>query len=859
MRRTVKGIEAKLTDLGEKLKRGDISKEVFQVRQESLEKILDNAKRRNSRRSYKQYSTTIENSHPLSQSGFTSPSTINLPPDSTGTFDQSRVLADRYKILQELGRGGMGVVYLAEDISFGGERKVAIKVLPAEINSHKERMLELKKEFLTASRLVHQNICGAYDFGEDKNNNTYFLVIEYLDGKTLHFNIKRNKTFTIEEALPIIQQIASGLDFAHTRGILHLDVKPANIMILPSGDIKIMDFGLAQQVKSDKSHVSLDKIAGTPLYMAPEQLDPSTERKRVSSATDVWALSVIIYEMLQGKSPFRGSNELDVAQKILTIYPEPIDSISEHLWKIIQKGLSKDWTKRFQNCQELYQALLGYDEKENQKQEAELEKRRLAALEKRKLDEEAYQKSESVRRQIELGDEEAYILRKQQAQKSMRNIEVKSKSKVRSTKEFYEEESFDFVDEPAPSIEPPSEQKESKKQRLTKKKTKTETHSKIDAKTKKKTKTEINNRTQQTRKQTGVALQNERKEIKTSKARSFFTKFMAIVLFAFIIPILGLPSILISLEKVKEEKEIKDKSEKLSHLPSWYSPPEGWPLDIWQACWNGEFVDFTTISWTYLPYSKQAEYSKSYQLWYAQKQKKEVLAILRRGGTQIKMMLIPPGKFWMGSPLDEKNRYSDEVQHKVTISQAFWMGKYEVTQDQWVKIMGKNPSRFKNANKPVETVDWKICQKFCKKLHLKLPTEAQWEYACRAGTTTAYGIGYKISTNLVNYDGANSQEEFFGDFRETTIEVGALPNANSWGCHDFHGNVREWCSDWRGDYPTEDQIDPTGPKEGFDRVSRGGSWISTAKICRSAYRIRFWPDMEGPYFGLRVCCDLDEF
>lgn len=209
----------------------------------------------------------------------------------------------------------------------------------------------------------------------------------------------------------------------------------------------------------------------------------------------------------------------------------------------------------------------------------------------------------------------------------------------------------------------------------------------------------------------------------------------------------------------------------------------------------------------------------------------------------MKFVWIPPGNFMMGSPREEKGREAEETQHKVTLTKGFYMGVYTVTQEQWKEVMGNNPSWFKGEkNLPVEKVSWNDCQEFVKKLREKdkksyrLPTEAEWEYCCRAGTTSPFHFGETISTDQANYDGNyvyGSGKK--GVWREKTTPVGSFP-ANAWGLHDMHGNVWQWCQDWYGTYPLNDVVDPTGPVKGAYQVLRGGSWQSGPETCRSACR-----------------------
>jgi formylglycine-generating enzyme required for sulfatase activity len=228
---------------------------------------------------------------------------------------------------------------------------------------------------------------------------------------------------------------------------------------------------------------------------------------------------------------------------------------------------------------------------------------------------------------------------------------------------------------------------------------------------------------------------------------------------------------------------------------------------------------------------------------------------------------IPAGTFMMGSMEGESGRGSDETLHEVTLKEPFWMMTTEVTQDAWKEIMGSNPSHFKGGNLPVENVSWNDAQVFISKLNerkdgwrYRLPTEAEWEYAARAGTTTAFNLGNTISPDQVNYNGNYPYKEGEkGIYREKTVPVGSLPNANAWGLYDMHGNVSEWCSDywcwyggWYGAYPIADVTDPKGPATGSNRVIRGGGWDYNVQNCRSAFRDYLRPDYGWRGIGFRL-------
>ncbi len=233
----------------------------------------------------------------------------------------------------------------------------------------------------------------------------------------------------------------------------------------------------------------------------------------------------------------------------------------------------------------------------------------------------------------------------------------------------------------------------------------------------------------------------------------------------------------------------------------------------------------------------------------------------------MKFVWVPPGTFLMGSPKEEKERKNDEAQHPVKLTKGFYMAVTPVTQEEWTAIMEKNPSKFQgDKNLPVEQVTWNECQDFIKKLQAKdqkpyrLPTEAEWEYACRAGTTTPFYCGTTISTDQANYNGnyvyGDGQK---GHYREKTMPVGSFP-PNDWGLHDMHGNVWQWCQDSFEEYPKnssqETVVDPIGMK-GESRVIRGGSWIDNPLECRSAYRGGSRPILRHSLVGFRLCFNID--
>jgi len=235
---------------------------------------------------------------------------------------------------------------------------------------------------------------------------------------------------------------------------------------------------------------------------------------------------------------------------------------------------------------------------------------------------------------------------------------------------------------------------------------------------------------------------------------------------------------------------------------------------------------------------------------------------LNEDGLELELVWIPPGEFMMGSPESEASRGSDEAQHHVRLTHGFWMGKCEVTQEQWEAVTGKNPSYLRgDMQMPVDNIGYEECQVFLGGLAerhpggtFRLPTEAEWEYACRAGTATPFAFGETISSAQANYNGnAVYGNGTHGRNRKSSIPVGSL-YANAWGLYDMHGNVWEFCEDSYGKryYDRSPEVDPANAEETGMLVLRGGSWRLPPLLCRSATRSRHPRDATRCDGGLRV-------
>ncbi len=262
-----------------------------------------------------------------------------------------------YKIIRQIGRGGMGEVYLAEDTKL--ERTVALKILPADVASDDARMQRFVKEAKIASSLKHSNIVPIFEIGEA--DGISFIVMEYIEGETLDARIQ-SRALPLNQSLDIAIQVADALDEAHSKGIVHRDIKSMNIMITPRGQAKVLDFGLAKSITlpseqmseaSTKGVTEPGVVLGTVQYMSPEQ----ALGKSVDARSDIFSFGVVLYQMATGAFPFSGATKTEMMNQIINGQPEAISrfnyAVPQDLERIIRRCLEKDPERRFQSAREL--------------------------------------------------------------------------------------------------------------------------------------------------------------------------------------------------------------------------------------------------------------------------------------------------------------------------------------------------------------------------------------------------------------------------------------------------------------------------------------------------------------------------
>src|SRR6266403_2079626 len=265
----------------------------------------------------------------------------------------------RYKIISGLGAGGMGEVYLAHDTRLG--REIALKLLPTQFTTDKDRLRRFEQEAHSASTLSHPNVCVIHEVGETEDDRHY-IAMEYVDGVTLRQHMTETR-LKLSEVLDVAVQVASGIAAAHEVRVVHRDIKPENIMLRRDGYIKVLDFGLAKLTELETtdvaaavgSQVKTDTgvVMGTSSYMSPEQ----ARGLAVDVRTDIWSWAVVIYEMVTGRAPFEGATTSDVIVSILVREPSPIarhsPEVTAELQHIVNKGLRKEREERYQTVKEM--------------------------------------------------------------------------------------------------------------------------------------------------------------------------------------------------------------------------------------------------------------------------------------------------------------------------------------------------------------------------------------------------------------------------------------------------------------------------------------------------------------------------
>jgi formylglycine-generating enzyme required for sulfatase activity len=668
------------------------------------------------------------------------PASSSIPLKSFRAIKPGYVYLDRYTVRDQLGKGSMGVVYRCHDEVAGID--VALKAIPPELSRDTVKMEAIRANFQLVHRLHHPGIANANTLEKDQETGDYFLIMECVDGVNLMAHYKsRGYHPSLTMALPVLRQIAEALDYAHGQNIIHRDIKPSNVQITDEGVVKILDFGLAQQIQSSILRITgaEDSKGGTPYFMAPEQWKGQFQ----DAATDQYAFAILTYQLIAGKCPFQSPDIMVLREMVLNEKPPKPESLTEVEWKVLRKAMEKERIARYISCTELVETL-----------------------------ENAAKVSSSSRAQVPTGEDGPGG--QSTRPKAARNTWVKRKYR------------------------PP--------------------------------------------------------------ARVLGTRRMLVGVFLFPLLACGIAGAgALSWSRIHADARAR----KSAYVAARKSAIAAVKARDWERALHFSNKALETGSRDPRDALKlQMVVNKA-----ASPRAGTLRVVPLAEGVNIELVWIPPGTYLQGSFF--AGHYDEEPAHRVMIPRGFWMGKYEVTQVQYAGVTGQNPSQHIGKTHPVDSISRKEAGAFVRAiskedLSFRLPTEAEWEYACRAGRQAPYYFGSRASdlNRYANYADASNASTLI-DWRDTehsdgfnrTSPAGSF-NPNAWGLYDMAGNVAEWCDDLYHRY----QFSPYPDKAtGKEHVARGGSWASAAAYCRSASRKEFRSvDASLGTTGFRVVLDKEQ-
>ena len=680
----------------------------------------------------------------------------------------------------------MADVYTAEDESLG--REVALKAVPPEFARDPERVERFRREVRAAARLSHPNIVTVYEFG--RGDGLHFYTMALMPGGDLKALIRANPEGMAEdEARGVASAVARALNYAHRRGYVHRDVKPENILFGEEGTPQLTDFGIARAMGSGTRMTATGMSIGSPHYMSPEQ----ARGLEVDGRSDLYSLGVVFYEMLTGRLPFDSADTFAVAYSHIN---DPVPELPRDLagWQpVVERLLAKFPEDRYTTAGELAQVLAA--------------EALLPPLPTREV---------SVRQEVES---------ERRSDKGTTRVKLESNPVLGGDALLVVETTPSgaqvLVDD-QPVGKTPLERSDLR----TGMRAVTLLHPHYETV-----------RLADRKFEDGVVLRLER----VLKRRVGRLTVMATPRQTWV--------------EVEGKRMAGATPVTLEDLPAGrvqvrLGAPDHRPSVVEVEIPNNGLVRL------------ERELEPIAQL--APTLEREAPVVTVTTGQEIRVfdrmefVWVPAGEFLMGA-----TRYlakdNEKPVTRVRISRGFFLGKYEVTQWQWEAVMGSNPSHFRqdSRDRPVESVSWNEVQTFVRKLNqreengkYRLPTEAEWEYAARAGTDSDTYAG-NITEPRGNDPVLNRIAWYHENSEGQTQPVGK--NApNGFGLHEMLGNVWEWVGDWYGAYPGGAVTNPKGPDSGSTRVARGGSWGNFAWHCRSGLRRGLGPGNRIGYLGFRL-------
>ncbi len=679
----------------------------------------------------------------------------------------------KFRIIRELGRGGMGVIYLAEHRVL--EKQVALKVISPAVLDNPDVLARFHAEARAAAKLDHQNIARAHD--ADQAGDLHFLVMEFVEGVTLAQLLEQKGPLPIASACRCVRQAALGLHHAFEQGMVHRDIKPQNLMLTPKGMVKVLDFGLARlrnERKAAPRLTQLESFMGTPEYVAPEQ---ATDAREADTRADIYSLGCTLYGLLAGRPPFVEDTVVKMVLAHIEKEPLPLHEVRPDvppdLSAVVGKMLAKDPAQRYQRPSDVAQCW---------------------CRSSRGMASRGWPASHRCRRGWRRQRPGRGLAGTPAARRALARGNRNGSTKHRRPRRRKDRRSATWTRPLWP--QPRRRRRRSGKRRS------------------------LRRRRGGSHREGANAGQCSRQRVA-----------LALVLAGIVIWI-----------KWTDAKGNSTEVHVEVTPNNGAAPPTGRTPSTSKGT---------------------AETPKL-----APPRADDVVAKVKKVAG-IELVPIPKGSFYMGSKADDTDAWDDEKpRHKVTISQPFYLGKFHVTVGQFKRFVDaasykteeekagltrtwKDPGFDQTDDHPVVCVSWNDADAFCQWLaketgaNVRLPREAEWEYSCRAGTTTKFYFGDN-DADLGDY------AWYSGNSGHGTHACG-LKKRNDFGLYDMHGLVYEWCADGKRPYKDQEETDPEGPTSaGARRVNRGGSWRDDPRLCRAAFCLDTTPSYRRDDIGFRV-------
>ena len=751
-----------------------------------------------------------------------------------------------YRILGLLGRGGMAAVYRAEDERL--EREVALKVLPPEFAWDPDRVERFEREVRAAAKLTHPNIVTVHEFGRDGDQPFYTMAL--MRGGDLKARIRAHpEGMPPEEAREIALAVARALAYAHGEGFVHRDVKPENILFGQDGAPQLTDFGIARAMSSGTRMTATGMSIGSPHYMSPEQ----ARGQAVDGRSDLYSLGVVLYEMLTGRVPFDAADTLAVAYSHVN---DPVPLLPGHLadWQpLLNRLLAKSPADRYGSAGELADVLVtGALPQVSETRAGDVLERPLAPPGTRVISRAREVGSTAGAKEFvpggaaEAGSPRRGLLAV--AAGGVLALAVVGILYVTSREDPDRLSSGDSggnagagTGRSANSSPPVGSNDRNRRDGAT------ETPvSRLAASEEQALGLD---RAAREEVQAGLMVSGfdpgEADGVFSARTRAALREWQGVrgrpttgYLDAESAAVLRAAG---EAEELRREAAARREAEREAAARREAEREAAARREAEREAAVRQEAEREAAA------RREAEREAAARREAEREAAVDPLAGASRVFDGMEFVWIPPGEFRMGSTSSEAD--DERPVTRVRITRGYWLGKYEVTQSEWESVIGSNPSGFSDCggNCPVEMVSWADVQGFIGRLNARagrevyrLPTEAEWEYAARAGTAgDRYG-----SLDAIAWWRDNSGRR--------THPVGGK-SANGWGLYDMLGNVWEWVQDWYGaSYPGGTVTDPRGPGSGSSRVLRGGSWFIDARYARASIRIRHDPGNRSGHLGFRL-------